>query len=231
MSPYPTHYDPDADFDCTYTRATAARIASRVSPGSRILDLGCATGIMAQYLCENRGGVEFLGIDRSDDYLEIAIGREIPGARFLRSDIGSLDSLDFAADHVILTNVLHEVARPLDILRAVKRLSSHETQVHITLPNPSSLHRQVALQMGIIESLDEISPRGNRFATKRMVSRDRLESWVKEAGFEVAEFSGIFLKPFPNEVLATLDSLSIRSLEVAGSLLPDYCAMNYVVAH
>ena len=51
---YSAIYDPDTDFDSRYTMATVRRIAERVAPGDRVLELGCATGLMTGHLAGAR---------------------------------------------------------------------------------------------------------------------------------------------------------------------------------
>jgi cyclopropane fatty-acyl-phospholipid synthase-like methyltransferase len=64
---YSAIYDPDTDFDVRYTMATVRRIATRVAAGDRVLELGCATGLMTAHLADQ--GARVTGVDRSGPYL------------------------------------------------------------------------------------------------------------------------------------------------------------------
>jgi cyclopropane fatty-acyl-phospholipid synthase-like methyltransferase len=50
----------------------------RPEPGERILDVGCGTGDVVKFL----NGVDYLGVDLSDEYIERAEARVRPGVRF-----------------------------------------------------------------------------------------------------------------------------------------------------
>ena len=60
--------------------------------GMRVIDLGCGTGEMTQWLHEELGAAETLGLDSSEEMLELAHPRAGDGLRFERGDI-----VEFAA--------------------------------------------------------------------------------------------------------------------------------------
>jgi SAM-dependent methyltransferase len=69
-----------------------------LGPGSRVLDVGCGPGRHAHALA--RRGVEVLGIDISDRFLELARADAPRGATFLRADARAL-SFDAEFDAVV----------------------------------------------------------------------------------------------------------------------------------
>lgn len=249
---YAAIYDPDTDFDRHYTAATGDRIAIRLGPRDRVLELGCATGAMTARLAgEER---EVVAVDRAASYLARARGRALPGVRWL---IGDLDapSGDFAAlplgdhdvsrsagrtgasagdvgafDHVVLANVLHELDDPAGLLRRVAR--EHLAPgglVHVSLQNPRSLHRLVALEMGLIDALEDVSDAGRRYATRRLYGVDEVAELAAEAGLEIAHREGVMLKPLPNDAMAALPDDVLAGFVTAARHLPDHGAMNLFV--
>jgi ubiquinone/menaquinone biosynthesis C-methylase UbiE len=65
-------------------------IIDRLSPGARVLDLGCGTGVpSAGMMVES--GMDVVGIDVSVEMLKLA-RRNVPGARFVAMDMLELDS-------------------------------------------------------------------------------------------------------------------------------------------
>lgn len=223
---YSAAYDPDADFDAVYTQATGRRIAAGLAPGARVLELGCATGLMTTLLAGE--GRTLLCCDRSGPYLERLRARELPGVSALLADVEQL-APDERFDHVVATNLLHEVGDPEALLRRVRGWLAPGGRVHVTLPNPRSLHRIVALEMGLIDRLDARSERGARFGTRRALDGDALAALAERAGLRVAERGGIFLKPLPNDAMAALDPAVLAGFERAARHLPDHCAMSYLV--
>lgn len=223
---YSAAYDPDADFDAVYTLATGRRIAAALAPGARVLELGCATGLMTTLLVGERR--ELVAVDRSAPYLQRLGARHLPGVRTLLVDVEQVEP-EGRFDHVVATNLLHEVGDPQALLRRAGGWLAAGGRIHVTLPNPRSLHRVVAYEMGLIDRLDALSERGARFGTRRALDADALAALAVEAGLRVRERGGIFLKPLPNDAMAKLDAAVLAGFERAARHLPEHCAMSYLV--
>src|SRR5262249_13083378 len=138
---YSAAYDPDADFDAVYTRATGRRIAQALAPGERVLELGCATGLMTTLLAGE--GRELVAVDRSAPYLQRLRSRRLDGVTALLVDVDAF-APEERFDHVVATNLLHEVADPGALLARAGSWLAPGGRLHVTLPNPRSLHRLVA---------------------------------------------------------------------------------------
>jgi SAM-dependent methyltransferase len=87
----------------SFTRGTANEVAFLVEvlglePGQRVLDVGCGPGRHARALAER--GIEVLGVDISERFVELARLDAPPGARFERLDARRL-SFDAEFDAVI----------------------------------------------------------------------------------------------------------------------------------
>ena len=67
-----------------FARAAACELHRHLLPAGLVVELGCGTGISSEILA--RLGYDVLGIDISDDMLEIARGRA-PGAEFRRGSL------------------------------------------------------------------------------------------------------------------------------------------------
>jgi 2-polyprenyl-3-methyl-5-hydroxy-6-metoxy-1,4-benzoquinol methylase len=224
---YADTYDPDTDFDRHYTLTTARRIRERLAPGARVLELGCATGLMTSVIAD--GTVNVLGIDRSSEYLERASARELPGCSFLSGDLEDLPAMSERFDHILATNVLHELRDPLAFLRACRQRLAPAGHVHLTLQNPRSIHRLCALELGLIESLTEISERGAQWGTRGLWSAEELQALASQAGLRTVAREGVMLKPLPNAQMAELSEEILEGFARAARHLPEHCAMNYLL--
>lgn len=221
---YTAIYDPDTDFDARFTLATGRRVARWLRPGDRVLELGCATGLMTGMLTGD--GRSVLAVDRSEAYLERLRGRGLAGVATLHADFEELGDVG-RFDHVVLTSVLHEVDDPARLLAIVARQHlAEDGLVHVSLQNPLSLHRLVALEMGLIESLAERSDRGVRFGTQRLWLADEVVELAASAGLHERHREGVFLKPLANGQMAQLDPAVLDGLERAARHLPAHGAMN-----
>jgi 2-polyprenyl-3-methyl-5-hydroxy-6-metoxy-1,4-benzoquinol methylase len=228
---YADSYDPDSDFDRFYTIATGRQIAKRIKPGDSVLELGCATGLMSAVIQTHADASYWLGLDRSAAYLRRAAERNLARTTFGDAD---LDDLTVAVtgegyDHVLATNVLHELRDPLDFLRRCSALLSARGMLHLSLQNPHSLHRLCALEMGLIDSLDEVSERGNQWGTRTLWTATQLAGLAAEAGLQVHAREGVMLKPLPNSLMSQLPENVIEGFVRGAVHLPEFCAINYLV--
>jgi 2-polyprenyl-3-methyl-5-hydroxy-6-metoxy-1,4-benzoquinol methylase len=218
---YTDTYDPDTDFDRYYTLAAGARIRERLEPGARVLELGCATGLMTSVFAD--GSVEVLGVDRSCAYLDRARARGLANVRFVSGDLEALAPTNQRFDHIIATSVLHELLDPLAFLGACReRLAAAGL-------DPHSIHRLCAVELGMIDSLTEISARGEQWGTRALWTADDLQALAAEAGLRTVAREGIMLKPLPNAQMAALGEEVIEGFIRVARHLPDHCAMNYLV--
>ena len=227
---YSAIYDPDTDFDARYTMATVRRIAERVAPGDRVLELGCATGLMTAHLAGQ--GARVTGVDRSDAYLGRARARLGDRAGFIRAGLAEpgWEALAGAGyDHVLLCNLIHELPDPAGLLRRAAALLAADGLVHLSLQNPDSIHRLVAVEMGLIEDVREVSARGDRFGTIGLWGADDLARLAREAGLGVVAREGVMLKPLANGMMAELPPEVLDGFERAARHLPAHCAMNLLV--
>ena len=101
--------------------------------------------------------------------------------------------------------------------------------VHLTLQNPDSIHRLVALEMGLIEDVRDISDRGRRYGTLGLWTADELEDLARDAGLGLVTREGVMLKPLPNAMMAELPAEVLDGFERAARHLPGHCAMTYLV--
>jgi trans-aconitate methyltransferase len=220
---YAGDYDPETDFDRRYTEATLAVIAPLVRPGDRVLELGCATGQMTEVLADR--GARVTAVDRSPDYLERARAKGID-ADWVQAELDEWSPVG-PYHHVVATNVLHEVVDPAEVLARVARVLAPGGMVHVTLQNPGSLHRQLALAMGLVADLREVSERGRRYGTRGLWTALEFMALARQASLTCLLRRGLMLKPLPNMAMAELPEAILEAMATVGVDLPDICAMNY----
>jgi len=223
---YADRYDPDVDFDRWYTLATAREIRRWVRPEDAVLELGCATGLMTAELSGR--GAAVTGVDHSPSFLERARARDLPGVELIEHDIVSL-AIDQRFDHVVLANVVHEVPEPAALFGTAAAHLRPGGLLHVTLQNPRSIHRLVGLELGQIDDLCQLSPRGEALDTVAIVDADHLESLGRAAGLVPIHRGGVMIKPLPNALMETLPDEVIEGFIRAARHLPANAAMNYLV--
>jgi SAM-dependent methyltransferase len=79
-----------------------------IAHGSRVVDLGCGIGIYSNLMA--RYGAQVIGIDPSEEYLEVARTNAVDNVSFLKASIGEGDGLaavpDASADIVFMSDAL-----------------------------------------------------------------------------------------------------------------------------
>ncbi|MBO1076076.1 class I SAM-dependent methyltransferase [Roseomonas marmotae] len=222
---YSNTYDPEADFDRWYTIFAARRIAPRLGRGTRILEAGSATGLLTAELCGE--GRQITCIERSASYAALARARGLPGVTVVEAQLE-----EFAAeggfDHVLATNLLHEFPDPAAILARLAAQLAPGGLMHVTLPNPRSLHRLVALHAGLLEDLCAMHlppPNEQHF---RLHEAAEVEAMGRACGLELLSREGILVKPLPNAEMARLPPTVLEGFDaLAAGLLPEHGAVTY----
>ncbi|WP_171163890.1 class I SAM-dependent methyltransferase [Streptomyces sp. I05A-00742] len=167
--------------------ASGAWLAESLPPGSRILDVGCGTGLpTARQLVE--AGHEVVGIDLSAGMLDLA-RVHVPGATFHEADLAELrDGRLGTFDGVAAFFALLMLPRP-EIPHALRLL--HE------LLRPGGL---MALSMVEADVDDYAIPfLGNTIRVSGYL-RDELREVVREAGFEITGESSLAYAPLSTDV-------------------------------
>lgn len=223
---YSAIYDPDTDFDAFYTRATSRRIVALVRSADHVLEAGCATGLMTRDLAA--AGATVVALDRSREYVRRLDELALPGVRTVVCDLDGDPLPPGPFDHVVATNLLHELADPGAFLARCAAVLTPGGLVHVSVPNPGSLHRLVALEMGLLDDLDALSERAGRLATRRMLTSEDLRSLAAAAGLTVHARTGVVCKPLPNALMDALPADVLDGLDRVSARVPDLCAMTLV---
>lgn len=125
------------------------RVLAELSPGSRVLDLGCGSGVPATLAIAQEHDV--VGVDVSSRQIGLA-RHNVPGAEFIQSDIQSLDFPPDSFDAVVAFYVLDHVPRELhaEVLASIQRWLKPEGLLLLTVEtddNPGELRRWLGVDM------------------------------------------------------------------------------------
>lgn len=112
-------------------------------------------------------------------------------------------------DCILLSGLLHEVPDCRRFLAAVLPLCTPDTQLHANVPNARSLHRLLALEMGLISDLHELSSNQRTLQQPRTFDIDSLGALCTDSGFEVLERGSYFVKPFTHRQMAQLHGVGL----------------------
>lgn len=158
----------------------------RVGPGQRVLDVGCGTGRLAEYISQRVGpSGQVVGIDPLPHRIEIARRRVKPNLGF---QMGGSDDLgrfsDGSWDVVCLNSVFHWIERKAEALGAIHRILRPGGKLGIGTgakdqPNPfqALVKESIAAVMGEVPKEAHLHP--------VLLSAGELSDLVVGAGFSV----------------------------------------------
>jgi SAM-dependent methyltransferase len=140
-----------------YYRSERPEVAALIAPaGKRILELGCAAGMMGAHLLA-RGAVEVVGVELHTDAAKAA--RAVLSAVY-RLDLSTLPALPYADghfDYIVCADVLEHLVDPEAVLRHFRRYLAPTGQVIVSLPNLR--HESVVLPL-LVDGLFEYRDAG-----------------------------------------------------------------------
>lgn len=111
-----------------------------------------------------------------------------------------LDGFDF----IVLSSLLHEVESPENLLRAVLRHCNPQTVIHINVPNAYSLHRLLAVEMGLVSDVFNRSDTQQRMQQSSTFDLVGLARLLIAEGFEVVDSGSYFIKLFTHAQMQQL---------------------------
>ena len=177
-----------------YRRRLVLEQVAAIRP-ARLLEVGCGE----RPLFLDLPGVACTVVEPTPAFaqraVELASGRT--GVRVARSFVEEFDPLGEDYDMIVASCVLHEVPDAQVFLTALQRLCGPETVVHVNVPNARSLHRLLAVAMGLIDDPGTPSQTQRTMQQRGGVyGRESLTQALADAGLQVTAAGTLFVKPF-----------------------------------
>ena len=217
------------DFDRIVGRLQTSNVI-KLGVGNSILDIGCGIGEYTQAFTDRFGTV--VGLDPDHNCLEEAINTT-EGVKYIQG-FGETFKLKEKFDTISLNNILEHVDDPIKLLQNCKKHLKHGGKIIVQVPNAGSPARKLGVKMGIIPSLNHISPKERDFyGHQRVYYLSSLIGDCQEAGLSVVQTGGILYKPLPNGDLWNL--YQEKGMEFVNALLdfgesrPQDCACIFAV--
>ena len=177
---YETHPDP-------YSRTRI--LLDWVGTGKRVLELGCSTGYMSQYIAQKRNcSVTGIEIDRAAAEQAVKFCREVMVRDLNCPDwISGLRKGQF--DVVLMADVLEHLVLPRELLVQTRELLDADTTVVICLPNVVHWITRIKILFGRFdyENAGTLDHTHLRFYTVK-TARELIES----AGYRITRFHPVF---------------------------------------
>jgi glycosyltransferase involved in cell wall biosynthesis len=183
-------------------------------PPSRILDLGCSSGLLAEQM--RAKGHFVVGVDHA----------ELPGVRrrtdaFFVADLADGVPVEVGTgyDVIVAGDVVEHLARPFDVVREMSRLLRPQGQLLLSVPNFSHWYPRLRVALGLFgyDRRGILDQTHLRFFTRRSLRR-----LVTGAGFDILEETATGL---PLGAVASGGSLSRVARLVDGALVRTWPTM------
>ena len=143
--------------------------------------------------------------------------------------------LEARFDMIIVSCLLHEIEDQTRFLNKLHSLCGDDTIVHINVPNAQSMHRRLAVSMGLISNPYKISETQKRMQQSHPPFDDNTLKQVLNAhDFEVCDSGGYFIKPFTHNQMMHLlqagvaDDMVLDGLFKLGKEMPDLASEIWV---
>lgn len=132
---------------------------------------------------------------------------------------------------ILALHVLEHLDDPVVMLRRLSSWLEPGGRLVIVVPNRNSIHRQLALRMGLIPKLDELSARDHLVGHQRVYDFAGLEQDVKLSGLRPVTRFGSFLKTLPNSMMLGFSDDLLKALDgISDDLPPEILANIGLVA-
>ena len=190
----------DGVIDLALTNNSRTRIVGLIPAGSRVIDVGCATGFMAEHLTRALG-CRVTGVERDPDAARVAAGR---CARLIVGDIEDPELLarcEGEYDVVVFADVLEHLRGPAAVLSALAGVLAPGGRVLASIPNVAHWSIRWRLLVGRWDYQERgILDRGHlRFFTRRSAL-----DLFRQAGLRVTGMDGVYGFPrvfYPPDVV------------------------------
>ena len=170
-----------------------AAISGRKGRG---LQFGCANGYETDRLALHMGSLDV--VDGSSIFIE-RLQRERQHASNVHFHLALFEEYDHQRtgrtyDYVACNYVLEHVFDTAHILSNIAGMLAADGLVFITVPNAMALSRRLAKEMGLVDSLFDLTPNDHKHGHRRTYTVESLREEVTAAGFRIVQESGIVFK-------------------------------------
>jgi len=204
------------------------KIAGMIIPQSRVLDVGCGTGVISEMI-KLHTQADIMGVEPDAERVKKARERNLTVYE------GLLDENFFnehgTFDYIIFSDVLEHLENPAEIVRIAKKGLNSSGAIIVSVPNIAHWFVRTDLLFGNFNYQDC----GIMDATHlRWFTRDTIKSFFKNTGFEIAAFDytinislADFRRRLPWRWMKT--SFSKRIVKQLASISPGLFGCQFVV--
>lgn len=196
-----------------------------IAPSDRVIELGYGEGITLSRLAPRAG--HYTVVEGAQSLVDLMREKhpEVDAAHALFEAYRPQEP----CNKLLALHVLEHVDEPVTLLRHLRHWLRSEGELVVVVPNRDSLHRQLAVLMGLQPALDTLSARDHVVGHQRVYDLASLEADLLDAGFEPFDRRGFFLKTLPNGMMLDHSPALVQALNQLGDRLPVTMTANLAV--
>ena len=130
---------------------------------------------------------------------------------------------------ILLVDSFQLLENKKQLLKKYQNLLTAEGRFHLIFPNSNSLHRQIGVEMGLIESLTEQSDMDKLVNSNQTLDWNSSRNLLTNFEFEIEKEIPILLKPLDNKSMLTLAEDQINAYFLIAKKYKDICSHMYFV--
>lgn len=194
-----------------------------------VLEMGPAEGLMTDILYPHFK--DYTVTDGAEKFVN-QLKQRHPGIKGYVSLFENFEN-PVTYQNIILGHVLEHVENPVLILQKCRNMLDRARGgvILASVPNCNSIHRQAAVEMGLLSSVDELNDTDRQNGHRRVYSYEKLKADFQAAGLAIQKSGGYWLKPLSNkQIEESWNEEMIRAFMKLGEKYPEIAAEIYVVA-
>lgn len=206
------HLNPHAAhlLDCKVLKLDMDKMISRVK-GPSVLELGYGDGMWTEKMIEVFGHTHV--VDASSKLLSRVKELYQDNVECYESFFEEFSPPDGKRfNTIIATHVFEHIHDPVKVMKRAKSWLAPGGRILIIVPNATSLHRQLAVMMGIQSTVYDFSPRDHEVGHVRVYDFKTLKEDVTTAGYNIVFEQGLFLKILPNSMMTDFSDQLLEAL-------------------
>jgi SAM-dependent methyltransferase len=189
----------DMDIEELGQHLSIDRTVAALYGARRVLEMGFGTGLVTRELLAR--GVPFELLEGSPKLCELARRKHAGTGLVVHEGLFEAFAPAASYDAVLALHIAEHVDDPVALFGVVRRWLAPGGAIVVIVPNAQSLHRRLAVRMGLQERLSDLSPRDHLVGHQRVYDLATLRADLGAAGFQPTEEFGYQLKTVPNGMM------------------------------
>jgi 2-polyprenyl-3-methyl-5-hydroxy-6-metoxy-1,4-benzoquinol methylase len=197
--------------------ANLPSLLSKLTPHSRVFELGYGEGTITGPLIDNGFQVEIV----EGSAMLCKAARDRFGATVqIHESLFEKFTPPQPYDAALALHILEHVDDPRRVIRLLASWMAPGGRVVAAVPNAQSIHRKLAVMIGLQPTINHLSPRDHMVGHQRVYTLDELVADFVAAGLEVELCFGYFLKVVPNSMMKEWSPDLLKALTLISEELP-----------